>query len=719
MEFSFDQDLLGKISSIPESGIVHASRRKAARDRSDDEESSNSSSDESVESDSVVSFDANEEDTVKALADDDSEPVYKFESFADTSSLGVSSFGDLHLSRLLIKCLSAMDIHTPTPIQASAIPPILKGLDVCASAVTGSGKTLAFLLPLLDRLLLVRRMSSEPESRILVLVPTRELALQCSEVLTKLFLASNSKPVSHCVVIGGLNAQLQISQLRQRPDIVIATPGRLLDILMNAPSITLEETIEVLVMDEADRLLEMGFEDELHEILSRLKSSEGKRQTILFSATMTEKVSDLVKLSLRKPVRVSVDGKFDVAHNLAQEFVRIRTRAALKALGEKSVDREKLSDDDASDAGSEVQLDSEDEEGVEESSGSSNAEDEDEDEDSDDDGNDTSGVGDDHSSSEEVNSEDEDDKDDNASSGRKKRPAASKSEGPSDSLPSAEQLAREGALLSLLQRTYSSRVMVFFTLKKTIDRVSAMLSKFKVSNVTLHGSLSQPQRMAALQAFMSGRCEVILCTDVAARGIDIPSVKTVVNFDLPTSLASYIHRVGRTARAGKSGCSVSLIGESDRKLLREVVKTQKQTSALRSRAIPANVLAHNFKSILQRNAAICKILSDAGVQRSIDKAEMELNRAKNTVLHHDEIMSRPKKQWIQKQSTSLVRAELEREGIKPARKKSAKDVEREKEKKFVRVASRSGKRQSRPGRIGAEERRSERPAKRRRSGGRK
>nr|WCZ58476.1 ATP-dependent RNA helicase [Andalucia godoyi] len=697
MDFTFDQDLFAKLQEtgthLSSAGASRKRERQQAISASDSDSDSGSGSGSDAEdadsgsenaSDdgvgSVLSDDAVDEDVILDVvdsdheADGDEEPMYKFDTYADAESATASSFSDLHISKILVRGLSAIGIHSPTPVQAAAIPPILKGMDVCASAVTGSGKTLAFLLPLLDRLLHLKKDAgfgfNQPESRILVLVPTRELALQCSQVLDKLFsLPQLTKLVTHCVLIGGLSSSVQTAQLRQKPDIVIATPGRLLDLLMNAASICLEETIEVLVLDEADRLLEMGFEDELKEILSRLKVSEGKRQTVLFSATMTEKVSDLIRLSLKKPVRVSVDGKYDVASGLSQEFVKIRTRISLKVLSEHRTG--------TSHSNSAERI-SKDEDG-------GDSDDNDDDDNSDD--NDDERL---------PEAAEEADANDFTSKSRAADNVRDRS-----FVPSAEDLAREGALLALLRRTYKSRVIVFFSLKRSIDRVSCLLSHFGIQNVVLHGSLSQTQRMASLADFQAGKAEILLCTDVAARGIDIASVKTVINYDLPSALASYIHRVGRTARAGKKGCSVSLIGEADRRLLRDIVKSQKQTSVLKNRVVAPNVLAQNFSRILRAGSAISRRLQELSVERQVERTEMELKKAQNSVTFHDEIMSRPKKTWIQK--NSLVQQELENQGGRHGPKKSAKQMEREKEMKFVRVASRFSKRTHKDSRLNAEE----------------
>jgi ATP-dependent RNA helicase DDX27 len=245
------------------------------------------------------------------------------------------SFLTMNLSRPILKAITALGFHKPTPIQAATIPVALMGKDVVGGAVTGSGKTAAFIIPMIERLLYREKGKKAAATRCLVLVPTRELAVQCFEVGTKLASQTDIRislivgtyrytPVwrwfSELFSIGGLSVKAQEVELRSRPDILIATPGRLIDHIRNSHSFTLD-TLDILVLDEADRMLSDGFADELTEIV---KSCPTSRQTMLFSATMTDSVDDLVKMSLNKPVRLFVDPKRSTASGLVQEFVRVR-----------------------------------------------------------------------------------------------------------------------------------------------------------------------------------------------------------------------------------------------------------------------------------------------------------------------------------------------------------------------------------------------------------
>lgn len=303
---------------------------------SDDEEDPLASSDEDAPSPEEDEED--EEDS----SDDDSEPETQAEkdrkaAFFDseiTSTEEHSSFLTMNLSRPILKAITTLGFLKPTPIQAATIPVALIGKDVVGGAVTGSGKTAAFIIPMLERLLYREKGNKSAATRCLVLVPTRELAVQCFDVGCKL---ATHTDIRFCLIVGlslrssivnvlltfhkgGLSVKSQEVALRSRPDVVIATPGRLIDHIHNSPSFTLD-TLDILVLDEADRMLSDGFADELAEIV---KSCPTSRQTMLFSATMTDSVDELVRMSLNKPVRLFVDPKRSTARGLIQEFVRVR-----------------------------------------------------------------------------------------------------------------------------------------------------------------------------------------------------------------------------------------------------------------------------------------------------------------------------------------------------------------------------------------------------------
>uniref|UniRef100_A0A7S2ZS36 ATP-dependent RNA helicase n=1 Tax=Rhodosorus marinus TaxID=101924 RepID=A0A7S2ZS36_9RHOD len=357
-------------------------------------------------------------------------------------------FDSMKLSRPLRKAIYSLDWEKATPIQSRTIPLVLAGRDVCGSAVTGSGKTAAFVLPVLERLLHGGPGKSS-SVRVLILLPTRELAVQCHAVVTSL---AQFTSIKAGLAVGGLSNKAQEAALRSRLDILVATPGRLIDHIRNAQGFSLED-VEILIMDEADRLLEMGFKDEVEEIVRYCPS--GGRQSLLFSATMTSQVQWLVNLSLRDPARVSVDSKFDVAEKLSQEFIRIRNKA---------------------------------------------------------------------------------------------------------------EVYRDAVLLALVSRSFKTKTIVFFSQKHVAHRFRIMFGLAGLSAAELHGNLTQAQRLTALQQFRDSAVDFLLCTDLAARGLDIIGVNTVINFEMPRTMTEYVHRVGRTARAGKEGKAVSVL---PRKILSE------------------------------------------------------------------------------------------------------------------------------------------------------
>jgi len=281
-----------------------------------DVEMSGDEEEEVEEEDAGSASDESEDDAIELARKDaffSSDPT-------TTDTTVATTFASMNLSRQLLRSLTALNLTTPTPIQARAIPLALLGRDILGSAVTGSGKTAAFLIPILERLTYRDRGKGGQACRVLILCPTRELAVQCESV-GKALAENGGLDVRFALLVGGLSLSAQAHTLRTLPDILIATPGRLIDHLTNTPSFTLS-ALDVLVIDEADRMLEAGFTDELEEII---KNCPRGRQTMLFSATMTDSVDELVKLSLERPIRVFVDPKRNTAQGLTQEFVRIRT----------------------------------------------------------------------------------------------------------------------------------------------------------------------------------------------------------------------------------------------------------------------------------------------------------------------------------------------------------------------------------------------------------
>jgi len=365
-------------------------------------------------------------------------------------------------------------------------------------------------------------------TRVLVLTPTRELAVQIHQVSRQL--AQHTSKVDICIAAGGLDIKAQEAALRQGPDVVIATPGRLIDHLHNSPSFSLD-AVEILILDEADRMLDEYFAEQMKEVM-RLCSR--MRQTMLFSATMTEQVKELAAVSLSNPVKVFLNENTDVALNLKQEFVRIRPR----------------------------------------------------------------GEGD-----------------------------------------------REAIVAALVTRTFHDQVIVFIQTKVQAHRMHVVLGLLGVQLAELHGNLSQAQRLESLEKFKEGEVDVLLATDVAARGLDIQGVKTVINFTMPNTIKSYIHRVGRTARAGKGGRSVTLVGEKERRYLKEVVK--QATIPVKSRIIPSEVITKFRDRISKLEPDIEEVTRLEREEKELRISEIQLNKAEKKVANGGAVSAETNRTWFQ------------------------------------------------------------------------
>ena len=513
------------------------------------DEESNSSQDDS-------DSETEQEKAKKAAFFADEPAVTSSSSSKAKADAAESSFGAFSLSRPVLRALSSLSFHKPTPIQSRTIPIALAGKDIVAGAVTGSGKTAAFMIPTIERLTWrAKGRAQEAKSRVLILAPTRELAIQCYSVGKSI---AKFTDIRFCLCVGGLSVKSQEAELKLRPEVVIATPGRLIDHVRNSASFTLDD-IEILVMDEADRMLEDGFADELNEIVK--SCPKGARQTMLFSATMTDDVEQLVRLSLKRPVRLFVDPKRTTAKKLIQEFVRVRGSGSGGVAGADGL----------------------------------------------------AGVGDEPS------------------------PSTSKR---------SEDAQRPALLLALCTRTFTSQTIIFVRSKKLAHQLKIVFGLLGLSAGELHGDLSQEQRIDALTDFRDGKVDFLLATDLASRGLDIKGVQTVINYDMPGQFEAYLHRVGRTARAGRNGRAVTLVGEADRRMLKLAIK-KSSAEQIKHRIIPAAVASAMLETLERLKPEVDAVLREEKEEKALRIAEMELKKGENMATHADEIFSRPKRTWFQ------------------------------------------------------------------------
>ncbi|WP_051252084.1 DEAD/DEAH box helicase [Rhizobium etli] len=382
----------------------------------------------------------------------------------------LTNFESLGVSKPIVATLFQLGIETPTPIQEQAIPLLLEGRDLIGLAQTGTGKTAAFGLPLIEKLLADERRPDNRTTRTLILAPTRELVNQIAENLKKFIRKS---PLRINVVVGGVSINKQQLQLEKGTDILVATPGRLLD-LVNRRAITLT-TVRYLVLDEADQMLDLGF---VHDLRKIAKLVPKKRQTMLFSATMPKAIADLAGEYLVDPVKVEVTPPGKAADKVEQ-YVHF--------VGGKN-DKTEL-------------------------------------------------------------------------------------------------------LRKSLTENPDGRAIVFLRTKHGAEKLMKHLDNIGYSVASIHGNKSQGQRERALKAFRDGSIKTLIATDVAARGIDIPAVSHVYNYDLPEVPDAYVHRIGRTARAGRDGIAIAFCAPDEAKLLRDIERLMGIDITVASGEPPAHISA--------------------------------------------------------------------------------------------------------------------------------
>jgi superfamily II DNA/RNA helicase len=362
----------------------------------------------------------------------------------------LTSFHDFGFSNAITRALAAEKYHTPTPIQAQTIPAVMSGRDVIGIAQTGTGKTAAFALPILHRLAANPPPPARKSCRILVLSPTRELS---GQILDSFRRYGRHLRIRAALAIGGVSMGGQVRALLNGVDVLVATPGRLLD-LGKSNALRLDE-VECLVLDEADRMLDMGFIHDIRKIVAKLPA---QRQTLMFSATMPRAIAELAAHMLRDPIKVAVAPVASTVERVEQRIIRV-----------------------------------------------------------------------DHS-------------------------------------------AKSAALIDVLRRETIDRALIFTRTKHGADKVVRGLIRAGIGAEAIHGNKSQNQRERVLAAFRKGEVRTLVATDIAARGLDVDGVSHVVNFDLPNVPETYVHRIGRTARAGAEGVAISLCDNEEVAFLRDIEK---------------------------------------------------------------------------------------------------------------------------------------------------
>jgi ATP-dependent RNA helicase RhlE len=362
------------------------------------------------------------------------------------------TFDDLGLQAELLRAIAAQGYTRPTPIQAQAVPVVLQGRDVLAGAQTGTGKTAAFTLPMLQLLNGRERKGKAP--RALVLTPTRELAAQVAESVETY---GEHLPLRSAVIFGGVGINPQKDALRRGVDILVATPGRLLD---HAGQGTVDlSAVEILILDEADRMLDMGF---IHDIRKVLKLLPKQRQNLLFSATYSNDIKRLANGLLHNPALIEVARRNTAAEKVTQHVYR------------------------------------------------------------------------------------------------------------------ADKDGKRDLLIHLIDEGQWSQVLVFMRTKHGANRLAEQLNRASIEAAAIHGNKSQGARTKALAGFKDGTVRVLVATDIAARGLDIDRLPHVVNFELPNVPEDYVHRIGRTGRAGEEGAAISLVGSDETKLLKDIQRLLKK-----------------------------------------------------------------------------------------------------------------------------------------------
>jgi ATP-dependent RNA helicase RhlE len=410
-------------------------------------------------------------------------------------------FSDLNLIEPLLQAIIETGYTTPTPIQMEAIPPLLEGKDLLGCAQTGTGKTAAFALPILQELAKNHKRPEPKCPRALILTPTRELAIQ---ILDSFKVYGKHLKLKHTVIFGGVGQGPQVKALRDGVDVLVATPGRLLD-LIEQRCLRLDK-IEIFVLDEADRMLDMGFIHSIRKILTMLPK---KRHSLFFSATMPPDIVKLANSMLTDPIKVEVTPQSTTVELIDQSVMYV------------------------------------------------------------------------------------------------------------------EKSKKRDLLRRLLENKDFKRVIVFTRTKHGANRVVEILSKNRITTEAIHGNKSQGARQRALENFKSGKIRVLIATDIAARGIDIDDISHVINYEIPNISESYVHRIGRTARAGTKGIAISFCDAEERSFIKDIEK-------LIGQSIPVD-RDHPYHSEEVANA---KILSKGKAKAMMEQNDPDIQRSRRPNNRH-------------------------------------------------------------------------------------
>ncbi|TNJ26361.1 ATP-dependent RNA helicase [Giardia muris] len=501
----------------------------------------------------------------------------------------------LHLSRPMSRAVSELGWAAPTPVQAKAIPVVLAGRDTLVTAQTGSGKTGAFGIPVLERMLL--RGNRTFGTTALVLSPTRELALQTASVLKSLARYTAFAVETVIGGVGGPTAQAeQEARLRRAPDVIVATPGRLIDMLLNSFGLgDLLASLEVFVIDECDKMLGVDFQRCVEELCRVTPST---RQTLLFSATLDERIVSLAVLALQKPIKIAIDPPHAVASSVQQQFVQVQLLMSLCA-----------------------SLFSED-------------------------------------------------------------PWFQRQQ-----KPGQLRLCKDAILVALLRAiadeaggATGTRTLVFCNSRYGAQRLELLLrllgpeggierdeedaedpEKAKKASkpllkqrvTRLGGDSSQAERLQALEAFKDGRAEVLVATDVAARGLDVEGVDVVIEYDAPRVLEEHIHRAGRTGRALATGVAIVLVTDADEDFLSDLKRAHSKGASASNTLLARKLATEPFRRVLRRflrwdvEERVDGLVRERRLDAAIEGEELRVRRAENMLQHRDAILARPRRTWFQ------------------------------------------------------------------------